>query len=113
MLQAQFNIEEHRALVTYLYGYYEEGYSPNPSNFIERIPDSNLTGLASELAMMSINEELSEQALHDYIQQVLNYEKKSIIKEKEQQRQEAERQKDYVKAATIAMEILELKKALK
>ncbi|MDT2045432.1 DNA primase [Priestia flexa] len=113
MLQAQFNIEEHRALVTYLYGYYEEGYSPNPSNFIERIPDSNLTGLASELAMMSINEELSEQALHDYIQQVLNYEKKSIIKDKEQQRQEAERQKDYVRAATIAMEILELKKALK
>ncbi|TYR82377.1 DNA primase [Priestia megaterium] len=113
LLQGQFNIEEHRALVMYLYGYYEEGHSPNPSNFIERLPEATLSSLASELAMMSINEELSEQALNDYVQQVLNYPKVLKIKEKEQQKQEAERQKDYLKAATIAMEVIELKKTLK
>jgi DNA primase len=34
------------------------------------------------------------------------------IKEKEVEEKEAERQKDYLKAATIAMEIIQLRKSL-
>lgn len=112
-LQGQFNVEEHRALVLYLYAYYEEGHEPNPSEFIERLPESSLSSLASELAMMSINDELSEQALNDYIQTILIYPQRVAIEKKEAEKQEAERQKDYLKAATIAMEILQLKKTLK
>jgi DNA primase len=112
-LQGQFNVEEHRALVLYLYAYYEEGHEPNPSGFIERLPESSLSSLASELAMMSINDELSEQALNDYIQTILIYPQRVAIEKKEAEKQEAERQKDYLKAATIAMEILQLKKTLK
>jgi DNA primase len=112
-LQGQFNVEEHRALVLYLYAYYEEGHEPNPSGFIERLPESSLSSLASELAMMSINDELSEQALNDYIQTILVYPQMVVIEKKEAEKQEAERQKDYLKAATIAMEILQLRKTLK
>jgi DNA primase len=62
---------------------------------------------------MSINDELSEQALNDYIQTILIYPQRVAIEKKEAEKQEAERQKDYLKAATIAMEILQLKKTLK
>lgn len=113
MIGGGFNIEEHRALAAYLYGFYEEGHESNISLFVEYLPEKNLVQLVSELAMMSINEELSEQALNDYVQQVLNHPKWLTIKEKEKEKQEAERRKDYVKAASIAMEILQLKKVLK
>jgi DNA primase len=43
---------------------------------------------------------------------VLNYQKWLKIKEKEEEEKEAERQKDYKKAAEIAMEILQLRKSL-
>lgn len=81
-LQGQFNVEEHRALVLYLYAYYEEGHEPNPSGFIERLPESSLSSLASELAMMSINDELSEQALNDYIQTILIYPQRVAIEKR-------------------------------
>ncbi|MBM7701491.1 DNA primase [Metabacillus iocasae] len=113
LIQGNFNIEEHRALVMYIYAFYEEGYEPNLSLFMEKLVDGKLGRLASEIAMLSINEELSEQALHDYVQQVLIHPKLLKIKEKETEKQEAERQKDYLKAASIAMEIIQLKKALK
>ncbi|MFC3882954.1 DNA primase [Bacillus songklensis] len=113
MINGSFNMEEHQALATYLYGFYEEEHEPNLSLFVEYLPDKRLVHLVSELAMMSINEELSEQALHDYVQQVLIYRKLLTIKEKEKDKQEAERRKDHVKAASIAMEIIQLKKALK
>ena len=44
--------------------------------------------------MMSINDELSDQELTDYIKQVLNYQKMLKIKEKEVEQKEAERQSD-------------------
>jgi DNA primase len=43
----------------------------------------------------------------------LIYPQRVAIEKKEAEKQEAERQKDYLKAATIAMEILQLKKTLK
>ncbi len=62
--------------------------------------------------MMLINDEISEKELSDYIKQVLNYQKLLKIKEKEAEEKHAERQKDYVKAAAIAMEIIQMRKSL-
>jgi DNA primase len=61
---------------------------------------------------MSINEELSNQELTDYIKQVLNYQKLLKIKEKEVEQKEAERQSDFSKAAAIGNEIIQLRKSL-
>ena len=33
-LQGTFNIEEHQAIITYLYGFYEEGNEPDLSAFL-------------------------------------------------------------------------------
>ncbi|MFS0822670.1 DNA primase [Bacillus sp. 1P02SD] len=111
-LQAGFNIEEHRAILTYLYAYYEEGHEPDISTFLTRIHDDNLKRIVTDIAMMSVEEEVSDSVLSDYVKQVLNHKKLSMIKEKETEQLEAERSKDYLKAATIANEIIQLKKAL-
>ena len=43
------------------------------------------------LEMMSVNEEVTDKELTDYLNQVLKYEKMLMIKEKEAERIEAER----------------------
>ncbi|MDZ5470956.1 DNA primase (plasmid) [Bacillus sp. 31A1R] len=107
-----FNIDEHQAIITYLFGYYEKGMEANPSDFLNYLEDEKLKRIVADIEMMSINEELSMQELSDYIKQVLNYRKVLKIKEKVLEEKEAERQKDYAKAAAIAMEILQLRKSL-
>jgi DNA primase len=109
----QFNIEEHRAIITYLYAYYEDGNEANVSSFLRKLPDNQLHQFVSDIAMLSVNEEISERELSDYIKQVLNHQNWLMIKEKEAEKHEAERQKDFVKAANIAMEVIRLKRDLK
>lgn len=109
----QFNIEEHRAIVTYLYAYYEEGNEENVSTFLQKLPDPELYQTVSDIAMIQINDDFSEKEMQDYVKQVLNHQKMLIIKEKEAEKNEAERVKDYLKAAKIAMEIVQLKRSFK
>jgi DNA primase len=112
-LGLQFNIEEHKAIVTYLYGFYEEGNEENVSSFLSRLPSPELQHIVSNIAMITLNTEVSEQELSDYIKQVLNHQKMLMIKEKEAEKNEAERNKQFKEAAQIAMEIIQLNQALK
>ncbi|MEW8986673.1 MAG: DnaB-like helicase N-terminal domain-containing protein, partial [Bacillus sp. (in: firmicutes)] len=89
-----FNIDEHQAIFTYLLGYYEEGNPPDSSLFLNFIGDERLRRIVTD------------------IKQVLNYQKMLKIKEKEAERTEAERQNDILKAARLAMEIIQLRKSL-
>lgn len=112
-LGLQFNIEEHKAIVTYLYGFYEEGNEESVSSFLSRLPNPELQHIVSNIAMIQINPEVSEQELADYIKQVLNHQKMLMIKDKEAEKIEAERKKQYKEAAQIAMEIMHLKQSMK
>ncbi len=107
-----FNIDEHQAIFTYLLGFYEEGHPANSSMFINFLKDDRLRRIVTDIEMMLIHDELSEKELSDYIKQVLNYQKMLMIREKEAERAEAERQNDILKAAAIAMEIIQLRKSL-
>jgi DNA primase len=107
-----FNTDEHQAIITYLIGFYENHMNPDSSAFLTYIQDENLRRIVADIEMMSVNEELSNQELTDYIKQVLNYQKLLKIKEKEVELKEAERQSDYSKAAAIATEISQLRKSL-
>jgi DNA primase len=80
---------------------------------MERIPEVELKKKISELGMLTLEEELSEAVLRDYMKQVFNYPKLLTIKEKEQEKKQAEVQNDFLRAAQIAMEIIQLKKELK
>ncbi|WP_175991005.1 DNA primase [Bacillus sp. Marseille-Q1617] len=106
------NIDEHQAIITYLFGYYEEGMPPGASSFIGYLPDERLRRIVTEIEMMSISDECTDQELLDYVQSVLKHQKMLKIKEKESERKEAQRQNDFRKEAQIAMEILQLRKSL-
>lgn len=113
MLAGQhFNIDEHQAIITYLYGFLESGAEPNPSDFMNTLKDDKLKRIVADIEMMSINEEISEQELTDYINQVLKQQKMLKIKAKEKERQAAEREGNFKEAAMIAMEIIELQKTI-
>jgi DNA primase len=107
-----FNIDEHQAIITYLLSFYEDHFQPDSSAFLSYIQDGNLRRMVANIEMMSINDELTNQELNDYIKQVLNYQKLLKIKEKEVELKEAERQGDHSKAAAIATEIIQLRKSL-
>jgi DNA primase len=105
-----FNIEEYSAVAAYLYAYYAQGNQPDVSAFLESLNEPQLIRTASELAMLEVNEDISDKVLEDYINQVLIYPKKMQIEEKEKEKKEAERRQDFLTAAKIAMEIIEMKK---
>lgn len=106
------NIDEHQAIMTYLFGYYEQSEDPDISLFLSFVPDQQLRKIISQIQMMSVTSEPSDQELKDYICVVLKQQKMLMIKEKELERAEAERLKDYKQAAVIASEIIQLKKSL-
>jgi DNA primase len=106
------NLDAHQAIITYLYGFYEDGHEADTSFFLTYLPDQNLRRIVSEIEMMSVNEEVTDKELTDYINQVLKYEKLLKIKEKEAEEKEAERRSDYIRAAQIAMEIIKMRKLL-
>lgn len=106
------NIDEYQAIMTYLFGYYEQSEDPDISLFLSFVPDQQLRKIISQIQMMSVTPEPSDQELKDYISVVLKQQKMLMIKEKELERAEAERLKDYKQAAVIASEIIQLKKSL-
>ncbi|WP_042355021.1 DNA primase [Bacillus rubiinfantis] len=106
------NVDEHQAILTYLIEFYEGHAEPDSAAFLTYIQDDKLRRIVATIEMQSINEELTHQELLDYIKQVLNYKKMLKIKEKEEEQNEAERQKDFLKAAAIANEIIQLRKSL-
>lgn len=106
------NIDEHQAIITYLFAYYEKGHNPDPGTFLNYLEDNKLKRVVADIEMMSLNEEVSDQELSDYIKQVLNYQKLLKIKEKMAEQKQAERQNDFLRAAAIATEIIQLRKTL-
>ena len=106
------NIDEHQAIITYLYGFYESDHIPDLNRFIHYVDDENLRRIIVEIEMMQINDEISEQELMDYINQVLNYKKRLKIKEKEDELKEAGRQKDFEKAKILWQEIQQIRKTM-
>ncbi|RSD22752.1 DNA primase [Mesobacillus subterraneus] len=106
------NIDEHQAIITYLFAYYEKGHDPDPGAFLNDLQDNKLKRVVADIEMMPLNEEISDQELSDYIKQVLNYQKMLKIKEKMAEQKQAERQNDFLRAAAIATEIIHLRKTL-
>src|SRR5699024_335110 len=66
-LGADFRVEDHKIIVTYLYAFYEEGNEPDVSKFIESIVDQHIKQLITEVVMFPEMEEISDEVLRDYI----------------------------------------------
>nr|WP_249310353.1 DNA primase [Bacillus sp. FJAT-49736] len=107
-----FNIDEHQAIFTYLLGFYEEGNQPDTSSFLTYLPDEQLRRTIADIEMMPLNNEVSNQELEDYIDQVLKHQKMLKIKEKIKEQNQAELENDLQRASAIALEILQLRRTL-
>jgi DNA primase len=108
-----FHVEEHNAIAAYLYAFYEEGNKPDVGSLMQRIDDDKLRKLVSELAMLTISEEMNENELADYIRIISSYPLLREIHEKEKQQEMAIRRNEIKLAAQIAQEIMRMKRSLK
>jgi len=111
---ADFNIEDHKLIVTYLYAYYEEGNQADVSLFIQRLNEDRLKELVSEIAMLPVSDEISDKEIDDYIWMIRAYTNDSVnIRSLKEQQNLALQQNNPIKAAQFAMQIIEMRKKLK
>jgi DNA primase len=111
-LGADFHSEVYAALAAYLYAYYEQGHPGDRGRFIGTLSDARLLSKASELAMLELPDQLSEEALQDYIWHIRNYPIQKEIEEKERLIAQLSRADEPVKAAQLLMEIVGLRREL-
>ncbi|MFA1820437.1 DNA primase [Virgibacillus oceani] len=111
---ANFTIDEHKIIATHLYAFYEEGYPSDVSLFIDNLSNDSMKQLIIEITMNMDEKEINDREINDYIRiiQTENSDKISIQSLKEQQLL-AEKQDNPLKAAEIAVQIMELEKQLK
>lgn len=113
-LGASFTVDAHKIIVTHLYAYYEAGYLSDISHFIERVMDQSIKNRVVEIAMEPTHSDISDKEIHDYIRIIrAEQEDKVTIRVLKEEQKKAEIQQDYVKAAQIGMEIMEIQKNLK
>ncbi|TCS83715.1 DNA primase [Tepidibacillus fermentans] len=106
---SDFHVEDFSVLAAYIYSYYSDGNEADIRHFISTLEDERLIQLASHLAMLEMNEEVSEQEFHDYITQVKKHHVDLLIKQKKEEQKKAERLKDFATAAKIGQEIIQLR----
>ncbi|GIO27570.1 DNA primase [Ornithinibacillus bavariensis] len=111
---ASFNIDEHKIIATYLYAFYEEGNNEDVSIFIERLVDEKIRKLVIELALDDAQSDISDKAVSDYIRIIQNESSTGVnLKQLKAEQRLAEQQKDPIKAAQIALKIIELQRQVK
>ncbi|HAM81354.1 DNA primase [Ornithinibacillus bavariensis] len=111
---ASFNIDEHKIIATYLYAFYEEGNTEDVSIFIERLVDEKIRKLVIELALDDAQSDISDKAVSDYIRIIQNESSTGVnLKQLKAEQRLAEQQKDPIKAAQIALKIIELQRQVK
>ncbi|GBF10158.1 DNA primase [Tepidibacillus sp. HK-1] len=108
-----FHVEDFAVLAAYIYSYYGEGNPADISRFLSTLQDQHDIQLATEMAMLDVNEEITEDELNDYIMQVKKYNIEIMIKQKREEQLKAERSNDFAKAAQIGQEIIQLRNKLK
>ncbi|WP_131924134.1 DNA primase [Hazenella coriacea] len=109
---AEFHMEVYAALAAYLYAYYEQDVPDDVGRFISTLKDPSLIPKASELAMLDLPEEVSEDALNDYAWHIQSYPVLKEIEKKEKMVEQLTRADEHVKAAQLSIEINQLRKQL-
>jgi len=111
-MNSPFHVEEHSALAAYIYAFYATNDTSDIRRLLETIDDKQVLQVASELAQIETKDKISEEELQDYLEVIENYPKWLRIKEKMKEKKEAEQRGDYILAAKIASDIIEMKKTL-
>ncbi|WP_010097026.1 DNA primase [Ornithinibacillus scapharcae] len=113
-LGASFNIDAHKIIATYLYAYYEEGNPEDVSIFMDRITDESVRQTLIQLALIPTQTDISDKEINDYLNIIRAESSTGVnIKQLKAEQRLAEQQNDPIKAAQIAVEILELQRQVK
>lgn len=110
-LGVQFNIDEHKIILTHLYALYEKYHDFNVSQLIDKLDDEHLKQIVTEIAMISTDEEITEPVLNDYIH-IIRSESTDIAYLRTLQHKQKQ-EENPILAAKIGLEIIEIKRQLK
>jgi len=113
-LGIDFNVEEHRIILIHLYALYEEMNDIDISALMDKLEENHLKQLVSELTILQVNEEISNEELDDYIN-IIQMEANDIsyLRQLKEKQKQLEKEKDALAAAKIGLEIIDLEKKIK
>ncbi|HLR70032.1 MAG TPA: DNA primase [Pseudogracilibacillus sp.] len=110
-LGVDFNIDEHKIILTHLYALYEEKNEIDISELIGKLNDDTLKRIVTEIAITPTNNAISEQEINDYIltikREATDHTYLRTLKQKQKQ------EKNPILAAKIGLEIINIEKQLK
>lgn len=106
-LGADFQTEIHTALAAYLYSYYAEGNPADLTMFLHSLKEPSFIHKATEIAMMDVPEEVSEEALNDYVKQVRQVTLEREWNKNQKLVEQIERAGEPMKAAQLGLELIE------
>ena len=106
---SSFNVDQYAAIAAYIYAYYAEGNPADTGKFVRYLPDESLKKVASALAMIDLSQEVSEDEIEDYINQIRTYPLQLQIEEKKRQVRLAEQAGNGTEAVKLAQQLLQLK----
>lgn len=111
---ASFITEQMQVIATHLYAFYEEGHDADVSQFVSSLEDPSLQQLVIQTAMLPVVEDISDQEIGDYIRTIKNEQvNKTDINQLLAEQRQAEQENDPIRAAQIAMKIMEIRRTLK
>ena len=110
-LGIQFNVDEHKIILTHLYALHEKYEEISVSQLIDKLEDDHLKQIVTEIAMIPTDEMISEEVLNDYIH-IIRAESTDIAHVRRLE-QKQKQESNPILAAQIGSEIIELKKQLK
>lgn len=110
-LGVQFNIDEHKIILTHLYALYEQYGEATVSQLIDKLSEDHLKQIVTEVAMMPISETITEQELNDYIHFI--HAESTDVAHLRLLQQKQKQEQNPILAAKIGLEIIEVKKQMK
>ncbi|WP_077308614.1 DNA primase [Terribacillus halophilus] len=111
---ASFITDQFQVIVTHLYAFYEEGNEADVSQFVSTLEDPALQQLVIQTAMLPVTEDVSDQEISDYIRTIKREQvNKTDIGQLLAEQRQAEQENDPIRAAQIAMKIMEIRRTLK
>ena len=110
---SEFHVEDFAVLAAYIYSYYGNGNEADINHFISLLDDEYYIRLATKIAMIDINEEISEKQVNDYISMVKKYNLNLEIHKLKEEQQRAIRMEEPIKAAEIGAKIIQLQTQMK
>lgn len=112
--EISFSDQDHQVLFLLYDDYYHSHDHPSLQSFLDVLPDERLKSRASEIAWISLSDEISAGEIEDYIAIICDRQPLEIrLKEKKDELKQAERSGDKQKQQSLSFEIINIIKQMK